>query len=96
MNAKADHVRAATQARGHTCHWLGCAAAVPPAMWGCKKHWFILPATLRARIWAAYRIGQEDSQSPSREYVEVAREAQAWIAAYVVRQAADRVQRELW
>jgi hypothetical protein len=79
--SKADYVRAQGQTRNHHCHWTGCKAEVPPAMWGCKRHWFKLPKALRDRIWAAYRPGQEIDQRPSRDYLEVAREVQAWIAA---------------
>jgi len=25
---------------------------VPPKMWGCKKHWFKLPKSLRDKIWS--------------------------------------------
>lgn len=78
---KADHVRAARHVRGHTCHWPGCRKQVPPAMWGCRTHWYRLPLTLRNRIWRTYRIGQEDTQTPSQEYVSVAREVQKWISA---------------
>ena len=81
---KADHVRAARDAGHdgkHACHWPGCKRPVPPAMWGCGSHWFKLPQPIRKRIWAAYRIKQEDTKTPSREYVEAAREAQEWIAA---------------
>jgi hypothetical protein len=45
-------------------------------MWGCRPHWYTLPAELRARIWRTYRPGQEKDQRPSRDYVEVAREVQ--------------------
>jgi len=81
---KADHVRAAKRGgehRGHHCHWPGCDKLVPPAQWGCTRHWYMLPLELRRKIWRAYRIGQEDTKTPSREYVEVAREAQDWIRA---------------
>ncbi len=84
--SKADYVRSQTQFRNHTCHWTGCKAQVPPAMWGCKKHWFKLPKAIRDKIWAAYRPGQEKDLQPSREYVAVAREAEAWIAQYEGRQ----------
>jgi len=50
-------------------------------MWGCKSHWFALPKEIRARIWAAYRPGQEITKTPSRQYIEAAQEAQTWIAA---------------
>ena len=62
----------------HHCHWPGCARHVPPAMWGCKPHWRRLPADIRARIWAAYRPGQENDKDPSREYVAAARAAHAF------------------
>lgn len=50
-------------------------------MWGCKKHWFALPQSLRARIWSTYRLGQEITKTPSREYLEAATAVQAWIAS---------------
>ena len=84
INEKVKHVRAARAAGHdgkHTCHWPGCTRSVPPAMWGCGGHWFKLPQKLRSKIWAAYRIKQEDTKTPSAEYVAVAREAQEWIAA---------------
>jgi hypothetical protein len=84
---KAEHVREAIRdgrTHGHTCHWPGCDQRVPPAAWGCKKHWYKLPIGLRNKVWAAYRAGQEDSKTPSRRYVEVAREVQEWIAANAV------------
>lgn len=63
----------------HTCHWPGCTVEVPPKLWGCKAHWFTLPARLRHRIWATYRAGQEIDKNPSREYIAVANEVQEWI-----------------
>ena len=78
---KADYVRSQGQTRNHHCHWPGFEKQVPPAMWGCKTHWFKLPATLRAKVWRAYRPGQEADGRPSRDYLTVAREVQAWIAA---------------
>ena len=82
ISDKVAHVKRAGQTRAHECHWPGCTAQVPPAMWGCVKHWFRLPLALRNRIWSAYRPGQEADQRPSREYVEVAREVQKWIAEH--------------
>jgi hypothetical protein len=80
MEKKADYVRSQPQSRKHECHWPGCAKQVPPAMWGCKQHWFKLPAALRARIWRTYRPGQEIDMDPSAEYIVVAKEVQEWIA----------------
>jgi hypothetical protein len=64
----------------HYCHWNGCKAEVPPAMWGCKTHWFKLPLRLRNRIWATYKPGQEITKTPSAAYLEVAREVALWIS----------------
>jgi hypothetical protein len=80
--SKADYVRAAPNTGAHGCHWPGCTASVPPAMWGCKRHWYTLPAELRRRIWRCYQPGQEVTKRPSAEYLAVAREAQAWIEAH--------------
>lgn len=85
MNDKVEHVRAELrggQHHGHHCHWPGCPRSVPPAAWGCKKHWYMLPEDIRRRIWRAYRPGQENTKTPSGGYIEVAREAQAWIAEH--------------
>ncbi len=79
--AKVAHVVAAGQVRKHHCHWPGCTEQVPPAKWGCRPHWYALPEDIRRRIWATYRVDQESDGRPSEAYVEVAREAQAWIAA---------------
>jgi hypothetical protein len=80
ISDKADYVRKQPQTRNHECHWPGCTKQVPPAMWGCKQHWFALPQPLRNRVWAAFRAGQEKDMRPSTEYIEVAREVQDWIA----------------
>ena len=83
MPTKADYVRNATEHDGrHTCHWPGCGKAVPPAMWGCKTHWFKLPARLRAQIWATYKPGQEISKTPSASYLHVAQKVQEWIRVH--------------
>lgn len=63
----------------HTCHWPGCTKRVPPALWGCKPHWYRLPKELRDRIWATYRPGQEVTKDPSNAYLEVADAVQRWI-----------------
>lgn len=76
---KVTHVTSAGQTRNHTCHWPGCERQVPPAMWGCREHWFRLPRVLRDKLWQAYDAGQEDRMDPSDEYMEVAEEIQQWI-----------------
>ena len=68
------------QTRNHTYHWPGCEKQVPPAMWGCKPHWFRLPLRLRNRVWLTFRPGQEVNMTPSAEYLKVAKEVQDWVA----------------
>jgi hypothetical protein len=79
ISDKVKHVLSQGQSRNHHCHWPGCKVQVPPAKWGCLKHWYMLPRVLRNRIWETYRIGQEVNMTPSREYMEVALEVQRWI-----------------
>ena len=82
MNPKVRHVLSAGQTRKHHCHWPGCEKQVPPAMWGCRTHWYSLPKDLRDKVWRAYQPGQEATMTPSAEYLDVAREVQAWIAQH--------------
>lgn len=64
----------------HTCHATDCPQRVPPAMFMCRKHWYTLPRSLRDRIWATYRDGQEDDKQPSHAYCEAAKAAVIYIA----------------
>jgi hypothetical protein len=85
VNAKAEHVREARReghTGGHHCHWPDCPKLVPPAMWGCTRHWYMLPADLRRRVWAAYQPGQEQTKRPSETYLQVASDVQEWIAGW--------------
>lgn len=81
--SKADYVRdqSTRPHRGHHCHWPGCDRDVPPAKWGCTRHWYALPAELRLKIWRTFQPGKEISKRPSTEYLAVAREVQDWIVA---------------
>jgi hypothetical protein len=89
MNAKVEHVLRAGQTRDHTCHWPGCEAQVPPAMWGCRAHWYRIPKELRDKVWKAYRPGQEERRDPSRAYMNAAREVHAWIAKQTEEESAQ-------
>ena len=82
VNEKVAYVRRQRQDRNHECHWPGCDKQVPPAMWGCKPHWFKLPKSLRDAIWAAYVPGQERRMDPSDEYLRVAGVVQDWIKEF--------------
>jgi hypothetical protein len=90
IGGKVRYVKSQGQSRRHHCHWPGCNAQVPPAMWGCKAHWYALPANLRAAIWQTFRPGQEKTMTPSREYVAVARQVQEWINANGGRENGDK------
>lgn len=79
LRHKARYVKSQCQTRPHHCHWPGCAQQVPPALWGCKRHWYMLPKELRDAIWEAYQPGQEVRGTPSPEYVAVALRVQQWI-----------------
>lgn len=79
LEFKKGYVRRQKQTRDHHCHWPDCPKQVPPAMWGCFKHWMQLPQFLRKKIWVAYRPGQEVNGTPSDEYLAVALEVQEWI-----------------
>lgn len=76
---KVDYVRNQEQTRPHKCHWPGCKEQVPPAMWGCKEHWYKIPRKLRIALWEAFVPGQEENGTPSPEYVKAAKAIQKWI-----------------
>lgn len=63
---------------GHHCHARGCMVPTQPEMLMCRRHWFMVPRPLRARVWATYRPGQCDDKAPS----------EAWHAAAVAAIAA--------
>ncbi len=63
----------------HLCHWPKCPVKVHPSLWGCSKHWFMLPIQIRDAILREYRPGQEITKTPSERYVVVAALAQLWI-----------------
>ena len=79
VKSKVAYVKGQSQTRKHGCHWPGCERQVPPAMWGCRQHWFKLPKHLRDRIWATYRPGQEVNMTPSTDYLDAADAVQEWI-----------------
>ena len=64
----------------HTCHAHGCKQPVPPAMWGCRSHWYSLPKKIRDAVWREYRPGQENTKTPSLRYMAVQRLAVAHTA----------------
>ena len=65
----------------HTCHATGCTVAVPPRMFMCKRHWFMLPKSTRDAVWAVYVPGQEIRKDPTDEYLTVTQNAIDWLNA---------------
>lgn len=80
---KYEHVRRAPNTRDHGCHWPGCPKRCKPAYWGCIEHWRLLPSDIRNEIWRTYAAGQEETMTPSRDYLAAADRAQRWIRAYL-------------
>jgi hypothetical protein len=54
----------------HQCHALRCKTPVPPKLFMCRDHWYMVPKSKRDRLWALYRPGQEITKDPSPEYLE--------------------------
>ena len=77
---KRNYVKQQEQTRHHTCHWPGCDRQVPPAMWGCKPHWFKLPKRLRDAIWRTFEPGQEVDMTPSKLYLQASDDVDRWIS----------------
>lgn len=56
----------------HTCHARRCETPVPPRLFMCRRHWFMVPEPLRAEIKAEYRPPQCKTKRPSRAWVTAA------------------------
>jgi hypothetical protein len=65
---------------GHQCHARNCDTAVPPRMFMCRRHWYMLPKAKRDAVWATYRPGQEIDKCPSDIYMAVTRECIEYVA----------------
>lgn len=65
---------------GHTCHARGCDKLVPPSMFMCRRHWFMLPRHMQDEVWEVYVPGQEIRMDPTEEYIEVTTRIIDWLA----------------
>ena len=74
----------------HTCHAVGCKTTIPPEMLMCRRHWFMVPKTLRDRVWSTYRQGQCDDWNPSAEYCQAAKSAVIAVAKAEGREINDK------
>jgi hypothetical protein len=59
----------------HTCHAVACEKVIVPEMLMCRRHWFMVPYSIRGRVLATYREGQCDDWSITHAYAEAARAA---------------------
>lgn len=66
----------------HTCPWPFCTARVDADLWGCKKHWYMIPPSLRRALWEAYRPGQTAANA-SDDYRTAALTIDNWIALHM-------------
>lgn len=64
----------------HHCHAIGCEIPVPPKMFTCRRHWYMLPKAMRDEIWENYRPGQEIDKSPTGAYLVAACKARMYLA----------------
>ena len=64
----------------HLCHAQGCKTAVPPKMFMCKAHWYMLPKWMRDTLWSLYRPGQEIDKDPSLQYLQHAMACRDYVA----------------
>jgi hypothetical protein len=77
--------------RGHHCHATGCTVPTAREMLMCRRHWFMVPKALRARVWATYRAGQCEDMTPSHDYCEAAKAAVLAVAQLERRTADTRL-----
>ena len=84
----------------HFCLWPGCPSEVADHFWGCRQHWFSLPAKIRNEISRTYQPGQcwEGDVEPSTGWLEAAAAAHDWIIqthALTDRNVADALRRNI-
>lgn len=61
----------------HYCQWPECRENIPPKLWGCTKHWGMLPSGLRKWIWCTYK--PKPNKFPSLSYIRAAIAVRGWI-----------------
>ncbi|HYE79251.1 MAG TPA: hypothetical protein VEI97_14805 [bacterium] len=76
----------------HKCHAYDCQTPVPPRMWGCRKHWAMVPKHLQRLLWSVYREGQEARKDATTDYRLVAGAVRNAVAAAEGRITWERAQ----
>ena len=59
----------------HECPAEGCTMAVSGSMLMCRKHWYMVPARLRAKVWNAWADGTGAGSKAHQEAILAAVEA---------------------
>lgn len=54
----------------HRCHAEACTTPVPPKMFMCRKHWYMVSPDDRRLLWHLYMPGQEIHKDPTQAYLE--------------------------
>lgn len=65
----------------HTCHALGCSTPVSPTLLMCRRHWAMVPTTLRLAVVKNYRRGQCEDRRVSAAWLRAARAAINYVAS---------------
>lgn len=65
----------------HHCHATDCTVPIERELFMCKKHWAMVPAPIKKRIYAAYRPGQCEDMRPSKQYCDAAKAGVIAVAA---------------
>lgn len=59
-----------------------CQLEIPAGRLACRSHWFALPTTLRARIWATYQGRHDDAPATLQAHQAAVLEAgRVWARA---------------
>lgn len=75
--------------RAHGCHAVNCGTPVPPRMHMCRRHWAMVPRVVQRRLWATYRPRQEQTMTPSPDYLRAAAQCVRLVAEAEGQPAAD-------
>ena len=61
----------------HICNAVGCNAIISRTRYFCREHWSALPESLRRRLCATYRRGQNEGRAqPTEEWDRAMKDAQ--------------------
>lgn len=56
----------------NSCSIPGCGNQIDPSRLMCRAHWYVVPKTMRDRVWATWRSGQGAFSAEHQDAVRVA------------------------